>query len=76
MEAFAEIARRIRAGETTTEYDIQQFIVRRFEEEGMTCGRPPHVSVGANTANPHYQPDAEKRAHPRGDFVLFDVWRS
>src|SRR5918911_1761501 len=32
LEAFSEIGRRIRAGEATTEYDIQQFIVRRFEE--------------------------------------------
>src|SRR5256714_2316234 len=37
MDAFAEIARRIRADEPTTEYDIQQFINRRLTEEGMTA---------------------------------------
>jgi Xaa-Pro aminopeptidase len=73
MEAFAEIARRIRANEPTTEYDIQQFIVRRLGEEGMTASGPD-VSAGANTANPHYQPDATHSAPiRRGDFVLFDV---
>jgi Xaa-Pro aminopeptidase len=73
MEAFAEIARRIRAGEPTTEYDIQQFINRRLDEEGMTSGGP-NVSAGANTANPHYQPTRESSAPiRRGDFVLFDV---
>ncbi|MFL6281532.1 MAG: M24 family metallopeptidase [Pyrinomonadaceae bacterium] len=73
MEAFAEIARRIRADEPTTEYDIQQFINRRLEEEGMTSGGP-NVSAGANTANPHYQPTKESSAAiRRGDFVLFDV---
>jgi len=73
MDAFAEIARRVRAGEPTTEYDIQQFINRRLNEEGMTSGGP-NVSAGANTANPHYQP-TEQRSAPirRGDFVLFDV---
>ena len=72
-EAFAEIARRVRAGEPTTEYDIQQFIVRRLTEEGMT-NDGPNVSAGANTANPHYQPDAQHSAPiRRGDFVLFDV---
>ena len=73
IEGFAEIARRVRAGETPTEYDIQQFIARRLAEEGMTAGGGD-VSVGANTANPHYFP-TEQRSAPirRGDFVLFDI---
>src|SRR5215213_557656 len=72
-DAFAEIARRIRANEPTTEYDIQQLINRRLEEEGMTAGGP-NVSAGANTANPHYQPTKDLSAPiRRGDFVLFDV---
>lgn len=76
MESFAEIARRVRANEPVTEYDIQQFMVRRFEEENLTSDNdPPNVSVNANSANPHYQPDS-KIFSPikRGDFVLFDVW--
>jgi Xaa-Pro dipeptidase len=73
MDAFAEIARRVRANEPTTEYDIQQFINRRLDEEGLTSGGP-NVSAGANTANPHYQPTKESSAPiRRGDFVLFDV---
>src|SRR5215218_6016946 len=73
MEGFAEIARRIRANEPTTEYDIQQFIARRLAAEGMTSGGGD-VSVGANTANPHYFPTAERSAPiRRGDFVLFDI---
>jgi Xaa-Pro aminopeptidase len=73
MEGFAEIGRRVRAGETPTEYDIQQFMSRRLAEEGMTAGGGD-VSVGANTANPHYFPTAERSAPiRRGDFVLFDV---
>jgi Xaa-Pro aminopeptidase len=73
MEGFAEIARRIRNNETPTEYEIQQFIARRLEAEGMTAGGGD-VSVGANTANPHYFPTAERSAPiRRGDFVLFDI---
>ena len=73
MEGFAEIARRIRANEPMTEYDIQQFIARRLAEEGMTAGGGD-VSVGANSANPHYFPTAERSAPiRRGDFVLFDI---
>jgi Xaa-Pro aminopeptidase len=76
MESFAEIARRVRANEPVNEYDIQQFMVRRYEEEGLTSDNdPPNVSVGANSANPHYQPDAKTHSPiRRGDFVLFDVW--
>src|SRR5919205_82901 len=73
MEGFAEIARRIRNNETPTEYDIQQFIARRLAEEGMTSGGGD-VSVGANTANPHYSPTEQVSAPiRRGDFVLFDI---
>src|SRR5215204_5315191 len=72
-DAFAEIGRKVRANEPTTEYDIQQFINRRLTEEEMTAGGP-NVSSGANSANPHYHP-TEQRSAPirRGDFVLFDI---
>ena len=75
-QAFAEIARRIKANEPTNEYDIQQFMVRRFEEEGMTCdGDHPIVSVNANSAIPHYGPTSEIHSNiNKGDFVLLDVW--
>ncbi len=76
MESFAEIARRIRAGEPTTEYDIQQFMETRFAAANMTNDDdPPIIAVNANAANPHYQPTREINSPiKRGDFVLFDVW--
>jgi Xaa-Pro aminopeptidase len=73
LEAFAEIGLNIRADKPTTEYDIQQFIARRLEEEGMT---PENgiVAVNANTANPHYAPTRETtQPIKRGDFVLLDI---
>ena len=73
MEAFAEIARRIRADEPVTEYDIQQFIVRRWEQEGL-IPEPGIVAVNANSANPHYAPTREVTLPiKRGDFVLIDI---
>ncbi|HEX8922386.1 MAG TPA: M24 family metallopeptidase [Pyrinomonadaceae bacterium] len=76
MQAFDEIARRMRANEPTTEYDIQQFMVRRYAEEGLESdNEPPIVAVNANAANPHYEPTRDVHAPiKRGDFVLFDVW--
>src|SRR5690242_8623031 len=73
QEAFAEIARRIRANESTTEWDIAQFMLRRYKEEGMEQ-EPMIVAVNANTANPHYMPTKEKNSPiKRGDFVLIDA---
>ena len=76
QEAFKEIARRIRAGEPTTEYDIQQFILQRFEDAGMTSDNdPPIVAVNANSASPHYGPTPARHSPIKsGDFVLLDVW--
>jgi Xaa-Pro aminopeptidase len=73
QEAFAEMARRIRADEPTTEWDIAQFMLRRYAEEGMEQ-EPMIVAVNANTANPHYMPTKEKNLPiKRGDFVLIDA---
>src|SRR5256886_9072267 len=73
QEAFAEIARRIRANEPTTEWDIAQFMLRRYSEEGMQQ-EPMIVPGNANTAKPHYIPTKEKNSPiRRGDFVLIDA---
>ena len=73
LEAFAEIGRNVRADKAMTEYNIQQFIARRLEEEGMER-ESGIVAVNANTANPHYFPTREKNSPiQRGDFVLLDI---
>jgi Xaa-Pro dipeptidase len=76
QEAFAEVAKRIKADEPVTEYEIQQFMVQRFEDENMTCNDDhPIVSVNQNAASPHYQPSAQKFSPiKRDDFLLLDVW--
>ena len=73
QEAFAEIARRIRVDEPITEWDIAQFMLRRYSEEGMEQ-EPMIVAVNANSADPHYMPTKEKNSPiKRGDFVLIDT---
>src|SRR6059036_1762761 len=61
QEAFAEIARRVRSNEPTTEWDIAQFMLRRYSEEGMQQ-EPMIVAVNADTANPHYMPTKDKNS--------------
>lgn len=74
-QAFAEIGRRITDGIPTTEYEIQQFIMALFQQNGLTTDHPPIVAVNAHAANPHYSPTAEQTwPITRGDFVLIDYW--
>lgn len=72
IEAFVEIKRRMLANEPTTEIDIQQFMMKRFSEEGMQPS-PMIVAVNANAASPHYFPTKERNSPiKRGDLVLID----
>ena len=72
--AFQEIGRRVRSG-GTNEHAIQQWILEAFRRESLLTGDPPVVAVNANSANPHYGPDANNSAPIReGDFVLLDIW--
>ena len=72
--AFKEIGRRVRSG-GTTEYDIQQWILEAFRRENLVASDAPVVAVNANSANPHYGPDATNSSPIReGDFVLLDIW--
>ena len=75
FDAFAEIARKVRADEPITEYDIHQFVVRRWHEEGMGgVDDDPIVAVNEHTADPHYTPKREGSLPiRRGDFVLLDL---
>ena len=74
-KAFDEIGRRIRAGESTTEYGIQQFILGCFNDLGLMTADPPIVAANANSAMPHYGPTRDKHSPIHaGDFVLIDLW--
>jgi Xaa-Pro aminopeptidase len=75
-EAFALIGAEIRAGRTITQYDAQQFILRRFGEEGLTClGENPMVGTNEHPADPHFEPTpANARPIRRGDTLLIDLW--
>jgi Xaa-Pro dipeptidase len=74
-DAFALISSRLDGTAAIREYDVQQFIRRRFTESGMVTDHGPIVGVNANAANPHYEPTAEQSAPiQKGDLVLIDLW--
>ena len=74
-EAFRLIALKIHQDGVADELDIQRYIARRFDEEGMVYDEPPLVAIGPNASDPHYTPTEE--AHSlihQGDLVLIDMW--
>jgi Xaa-Pro aminopeptidase len=75
-EAFALIGERINSRKAVTEYEIQQFIVKRFEEENLTDdGEHPIVGVNEHPADPHFEPTAANTyAIKPGDTLLIDLW--
>ncbi|MBP1636517.1 MAG: Peptidase [Acidobacteria bacterium] len=75
-EAFALIGDALRGSGGLTQYDVQQFIVRRFGEEGLTCkGEYPIVGTNEQPADPHFEPTPENaRPIRRGDTILIDLW--
>jgi Xaa-Pro dipeptidase len=73
--AFEAIARRLRDGTSTNEYDIQQLMAGWFEEAGLVSDSAPNVSAAENARNPHYLPTATvNRAIDRAELVLLDLW--
>lgn len=74
-EAFSFIADALLNGKTMTEWQVQQFLLERMSEEGLTASHPPIVAVMSNSANPHYFPTKEQSAPIGwGDFVLLDIF--
>lgn len=75
-EAFALIGQKVRNGEKITEYDVQQFIVKRFHEEGLTDDNDhPIVGVNEHPADPHFEPKpGNTYTIKKGDTLLIDLW--
>jgi Xaa-Pro aminopeptidase len=63
------------AGLPPTEFEIAEFIRRRFREDGLEAADGPIVSINAHCSDPHYEPAAEGGSVIRpGDWVLIDLW--
>ena len=74
-EAFEEIGRRIRIGSPATEWQIQQFLERRFDAEGLITDHLPIVAVDAHSADPHFAPSPiESPTIGPNQSVLIDLW--
>ena len=75
-ETFEEMAKALRDHRKVTEFELKERIVRRFEEEGLTCeGESPIVGFNEHPADPHFEPtEANAKTLKEGDTILLDLW--
>ncbi|HZN54070.1 MAG TPA: M24 family metallopeptidase [Candidatus Polarisedimenticolaceae bacterium] len=75
-ETFAAMRESLAGGKAVDEYGLKERIVRRFEEEGLTCdGESPIVGFNDHPADPHFEPvQATSYTLKKGDTVLLDLW--
>ena len=72
---FEAIRAGLRNGGVADEYDVQQKMMRWFEEEGLVTDHPPVVAAMENAGNPHYLPTAQEHRPIRpNELVLLDLW--
>ncbi|MBN4076507.1 aminopeptidase P family protein, partial [Gemmatimonas aurantiaca] len=74
-EAFDYIRRQLSAKAKINEYDVAEFIMRRYDEEGMIADHYPIVAVDGYAGNPHYEPMPESSNEIKmGSLILIDMW--
>ena len=74
-DAMAYAAAQARAGTPAMEHELASWIMERFSRAGVSSDHSPIVAVGANAANPHYQPSASQpRRVATGEVLLIDLF--
>lgn len=75
LDAFTLVGERARTARPIAEHEVMAWILDRFAREGLATDHGPNVSAGANAANPHYEPSADRpRPIVPGDVLLIDLW--
>jgi Xaa-Pro dipeptidase len=75
MEAGTSAGEKAKGTFPLTEYELQRWILDRFAIDGLETDHGPIVAIGANAANPHYEPSPEESSTiRRGEVLLIDLW--
>lgn len=73
--AFEMVRQAFAAGRAINEYELQQAMLRWFDEEGLISDSDPNVSAQENAGNPHYHPSAAVHRPIRAnEILLLDLW--
>ena len=72
-QAFGYIGDTLSSG--PTEYEVAEFVRRRFGEEGLETSDGPVVAANEHSSDPHFEPTPRSSvAIKAGDWVLIDLW--
>src|SRR5262249_19743592 len=58
-EIVKEVRRRVLDKVRVNEVEIQQFILKQYEQRDLTAAHPPIVALNAHSADPHYAPNLD-----------------
>ncbi len=74
-ETFNEVRKSVKSKNYKTEYEIEQFIEKRFKANHLITDDPLIVGINEHPANPHFAPTPKnsKKIKP-GDKLLIDLW--
>jgi len=74
-DTFTHVGSCVAKGQSLSEYGLQQFILARIRDVGMTTSSAPIAAVNAHSADPHYGP-SESGSAPivRDNLLLIDLW--
>ena len=73
LQAFEYVGQRLAEG--PNEFQVAEFIRRKFDEEGLTTPDGPIVAINGHASDPHYEPLPDKSSDIRhGDWLLIDLW--
>lgn len=74
-EAFAHVASCLTNERSLSEYGLQQFILSRIRDAGMTTSHAPIAAIDTHSADPHYGPtESRSSLIMRDNLVLIDLW--
>ncbi len=74
-EAFGEVRKSLRNKKYKTEYEIEQFIEKRFKANHLITDDPLIVGTNDHPANPHFAPTPKNSSKIKpGDKLLIDLW--
>lgn len=74
-QTFEQIAHHVKDKKKLTEHALQQWILEQFAAREVVTDEGPIVAVNENSANPHFEPQAENtRTIGADDWVLLDIW--
>ena len=74
-KAFAYIRESLRANRLISEWDVAEFLRKRFDDNNLVTDSGPIVAVDRHAGDPHYEPSREGSFPIRpGSLVLIDMW--